>query len=215
MKPSVIEPTTREKVSRSNDNFASVFESGLTFEDYVASMAINQKEILAHFDQIRFTGEQEKTIFEVISPYEELLAVVITEDWCPDSLWNLPILIRISEIASNLKVRIVRRIDFQEFAKSYPGDDGKSHIPTIVFFNLNHGELDYWSERSNAQQKWVAEFFKHHPRPRMLLKNNLPEPEFKRWIRLRIENEREVFQRELWVETLNELLALIRSYPKT
>jgi hypothetical protein len=171
-------------------------------------MIIHQREITEHYQQIRFSDEQIHLVTETIT--QELMALVITEDWCPDSLWNLPVLIRMSEVASNLNVRIVRRVNFQEFASNYPGDDGKSHIPTFIFFSDKEDEIGYWSERSAQQLEWVTEFFKQYSRPPMLLKDNLPEPKFKKWIQLRLEHERKIFQESLWVATLDELVAVIK-----
>src|SRR5262249_17494186 len=86
-------------------NAAELFADGLTFEAYAAELQVHGREFMAHYERLAvIVGELRGR-----APRTDVRALAISEDWCVDNLFNLPILARLSEAGAVASLRIVRR----------------------------------------------------------------------------------------------------------
>ncbi len=72
--------------------------------------------------------------------------LVFAEIWCPDCMINVPVLQKMSDINSNIKIRIVSRSGNEALMEAYKLK-GKPKIPTFVFMNEGYEELGIFIEQ--------------------------------------------------------------------
>src|SRR5690348_2887369 len=108
---SVIDPHGSKLVSEAMD----AFNAGLTFDDYVTTLRVHQAAFREHYT--RFS----RLVNEVQSdpPLAGVRTLAIVEDWCPDCVFNVPILARLAEASDPASLRIVRRGEFKSLADRF------------------------------------------------------------------------------------------------
>lgn len=144
---------------------AEQFATGMTMDDYLAQMSQNRGQFEANIaaapvtplDVARFTALP-----------EPLNVLVITEDWCGDSLAHLPVLFRLArESAGKLDVRVFKRDEHKDLAAQFPMPTGRVAIPIVVFFDRGMHEVGRFLERPQVGHEemaaFMADFFARHP----------------------------------------------------
>jgi thioredoxin family protein len=184
---------------------AQIFEAGMTFHDYMADLRVHREEFMEHYE--RLAGIVSESHNAPALPNVRVLA--ISEDWCPDCVFNIPILARLVEASNHASLRIVRRPDCKDFAQRYPGRGGASRVPTFIFLAESGGVIGHWSERCVSSQEWFKVFTKDHPMPNLDIRNGIPAPELLSWMKLRISSERDRFYAGVWRNVLSEIQAIL------
>jgi thiol-disulfide isomerase/thioredoxin len=184
---------------------AKPFAAGLTFGEFVAGARVHRAAFLEHYDRLAGIVPQPAGKGHVDFPR----ALLIAEDWCPDCVFNIPILARLSEAADPARVRIVRRPEHEELAERFPGRGGVSRIPTVVFLDECDDVVDYWAERCPLSQRWFDEFTRAHPLPRLEFQDGIPAPPLMEWMQLRISRELAWFYGGAWRDVLAEIAAIV------
>ena len=82
---------------------------------------------------------------------QDLLWIVISENWCGDSAQNLPIIAKISTLSDKINLRIILRDQNTGFMERYL-TSGKRSILKLVIFNEDHNELATWGPRPESAQ---------------------------------------------------------------
>jgi hypothetical protein len=77
---------------------------------------------------------------------EPQLWMVLTEDWCGDSAFNLPIIAAAAARSSLIDIRILPRDANLDIMDQYLTDNARS-IPKLVAFSSNGEELFMWGPR--------------------------------------------------------------------
>ncbi len=186
------------------------FQDGLIFEEYVASMKTLKRHLLEQYESLHL-NEAIKTEFTgLIEKHGQVLALVMTEDYCPDSVLNLPIVARLAEATPALALRIIYRSDYPRLADRYPAADGYNHIPTVIFMTPQGQELGVWHERPAAAREFLADFEKDNPQPPKTSASGETTLAFKKWAKKRLAAQKEAYQNGLWQETLKEFMALLK-----
>ena len=184
---------------------AQTFEAGMTFDDYMADLRVHRDEFVEHYE--RLAGIVDELRNDPPLPNVRILA--IAEDWCPDCVFNVPILARFVEASSLASLRIVRRPECRELADRYPGRGGSSRVPTFVFMGKEDRLIGHWSERCASSQSWFEAFAKDHPMPHLDIRNGIPAPPLLSWMKLRISSERDRFYGGVWRDVLAEIRAIL------
>lgn len=85
---------------------------------------------------------------------------VITEDWCGDSAQNLPYIVEMSKLNSNINLGILQRDANLDIMDKYL-TNGKRSIPKLIAFNENGTELFQWGPKPNEAEslieRWKSE----------------------------------------------------------
>jgi hypothetical protein len=136
-------------------------------------------------------------------------ALVIAEDWCPDCVFNIPVLARIAEASGPACMRIVRRPKYERLADAFPGRGDVSRIPTFIFFDEADSVVGHWSERSARSQQWFDAFTRKDPMPAFEIRDGVPAPGLMAWMERRIALEREQFVLGAWRDVLAEIRAIL------
>lgn len=144
---------------------AARFETGMTMDEYIAQMQQNKEQFAANIAAAPVTAAD---IARFGALPEPLNVLVITEDWCGDSLAHLPILFRLArETGDRLRLRIFKRDEHRDLAAQYPLPTGRVAIPIVVFHDAAMKELGRFLERPETghaeMAAFMAAFFARHP----------------------------------------------------
>jgi hypothetical protein len=189
----------------SKRNAAQAFEAGMTIQEYMADFRVHRDEFIDHHKQLaNIISELQDT-----QPLFNVRVLAISEDWCPDCVFNVPILARLAEASSGSSLRIVRRPEYVALADNYPGRGSRSRVPTFIFLDQSGCVIGHWSERCESSHRWFKTFTKDHPMPQLDIRDGIPAPPLLSWMKLRIASERDRFYGGVWRDVLTEIQLLL------
>jgi len=144
---------------------AEQFATGMTMDEYQAQMSQNKEQFAANIAAAPVAPEDAARFAALPEPLDVL---VITEDWCGDSLAHLPVLFRLArESGDRLNVRIFKRDEHKDLAALFPMPTGRVAIPIVVFFDQGMHEVGKFLERPQVghaeMAAFMADFFARHP----------------------------------------------------
>ncbi|QED46482.1 thioredoxin family protein [Cytobacillus dafuensis] len=128
------------------------FEKGLTADQYMTGMKVNQNEMSQILEQFSLS-DGEKEILASLKD-KGLKAIVLSEDWCGDALLNNPILLKIAE-EIGMEVRFLLRDQNLELMDQYLTNGTSRAIPIFIFINENGEEQAVWGPRAKELQDLV------------------------------------------------------------
>lgn len=82
--------------------------------------------------------------------------LVLSEDWCGDSINTLPVIARLSEAQPLIDMRIIGRDANPDLIDSHLTGLSKS-IPVIILLDEDFNEIGWWGPRPGSLQAWVTE----------------------------------------------------------
>ncbi len=143
---------------------AEQFATGLTMDEYRAQMTQNAEAFAAGIAAAPVAAEDAAVFAEMPEP---LNVLVITEDWCGDSLAHLPMLFRLAQESGKLHVRVFKRDEHRDLAAHYPLPTGRVAIPIAVFLDGEMRERGRFLERPDTAHAevdaFMTDFFTRHP----------------------------------------------------
>lgn len=128
------------------------FQNGLTKDDYIGLMNVNQEGMVSIYDRFELNEETKKKLEAVQS--QKLRAIVLTEDWCGDAMLNNPVLLKLAE-AANIEVRFVLRDQNLELMDQYLTNGTSRAIPIFIFIDQDGNEVGVWGPRAPEMQALV------------------------------------------------------------
>ncbi|MBS4220580.1 thioredoxin family protein [Bacillus sp. FJAT-49711] len=135
-------------------NLVEWFNKGMTPEEYINSMEKHQDNLKTILQRFEVPAGDEAFLANVKD--EELLVIVITEDWCGDAMLNVPILLKIAE-KSGLEVRMLLRDQNLELMDQYLTNGTARSIPIFIFIDKEGNERAVWGPRAETLQQYVEE----------------------------------------------------------
>jgi len=135
------------------------WQLGLELDNFVEGMQTNRLDMLRRLKIVKLSESEVKLL---INLDRTVHALVMTEDWCGDSLMNLPILLRIVETLPQMDLRIFIRHEWREL-EAYFQERGIMHIPVLLFLDTDYKEIGIWVERSKAASERLANWVSSHP----------------------------------------------------
>ncbi|KAB2331175.1 thioredoxin family protein [Cytobacillus depressus] len=133
-------------------NLMQWFEKGLTADEYITGMKVNQAETNHIFEQFSLSDDERDKLSTLKD--KGLKAIVLTEDWCGDALLNNPILLKIAaEIG--MEVRFLLRDQNLELMDQYLTNGTSRAIPIFIFINGDGEEHAVWGPRAKQIQEKV------------------------------------------------------------
>src|SRR2546427_9873355 len=128
------------------------FQQGMTFEQYLNQMGTNKDQFTRFQNEIEIRPE-DKTALAKLG--KKLKVLVITEDWCGDALYNLPVLAKMVEGNPNIELRIFLRDKNPDLTDQYLNQGIYRSIPVFAFFDEGMNELARFIERPPAQTEEI------------------------------------------------------------
>jgi hypothetical protein len=186
---------------------AQTFAAGMTLDHYMADLRVHRDDFIEHYERLAGIVDELRND----PPLPDIRVLAIAEDWCPDCVFNVPILARFVEASGQASsLRIVRRSEYKSLADRYRGRGGASRVPTFIFLDNAGAVIGHWSERCASSQRWFEAFTKDHPMPELDIRNGIPAPPLLSWMKLRISLERDRFYGGVWRGVLAEIQVIVR-----
>jgi hypothetical protein len=91
-----------------------------------------------------------------------LLFLVLTESWCGDASPSLPVINKITELNSNIELRIVLRDENLELMNQFLTNSAMSIPKLIIIDNDSEEVLADWGPRPSVATKMVEEYKAEH-----------------------------------------------------
>ncbi|OGC74951.1 MAG: hypothetical protein A2145_06115 [candidate division Zixibacteria bacterium RBG_16_40_9] len=134
------------------------FYQGQSFRDYLSTVKENKSQWKNNYQQFEVSPETKEILSQI---KHKFYVLAICEDWCGDSVRNLPVIAKLVENLPAAELRVLRRDLNLDLMERY-AIDGKKKIPTVVFLDSNFKEMAVWIEKpGNAFQ--LQEKFKNEP----------------------------------------------------
>ena len=152
---------------------------GLTYEAYQATWAKALEQPLAGLDKTqrryryyaRYNKERSERVHQAYEVSAKLrgaiekidapqLWMVLTEDWCGDSAYNLPVMVEAARLNELIDLRILHRDENLDVMDQYLTGTARS-IPKLVAFSEAGEELFRWGPRPEEarllRERYLAE----------------------------------------------------------
>jgi len=183
------------------------YASALPFDNYRAQLRVHSVAFNEHYDRLAFVLEEESRK----APMRNARILILTEEYCIDSVLNVPLIARLVEASPEATLRIARRDDNLELAACFPGRGGMSRLPTVIILGHPGKPMLYWSERAEPAHRWMTTFVGLDPMPKLIIEDGLPTSELAAWMSRRFASQRLVFETQGWRDVRNELSVLADS----
>jgi len=180
------------------------YAGALTFEKYRAQLRTHVCEFNEHYERLAFVLEEERGK----APLGNSRILILTEEYCIDSVLNVPLIARLVEASPDAAVRITRRDEHLKLAARFPGRGDASRLPTVIFLGRSRQLLGYWSERAECAHRWMETFVAQDPMPELIIEEGQPTPELGAWMARRFSSQRLIFEAQGWRNVRDELHAL-------
>tara|TARA_Y100001970_G_scaffold156948_1_gene192051 strand:+ start:4026 stop:4577 length:552 start_codon:yes stop_codon:yes gene_type:complete len=167
----------------------------MEWNEYINSMQENKSDFKKITDNVLENKNLNKLILNLSKKLENSEILILTEDFCPDSMFNIPIFIAISELINNVKLKIFRRSENEKLT-DYFLSKNLDRIPAVLI--LISGDIKYkWQEKPQKAYKIQTNIIEQINKL-----DNLSKIEMKNHYFELSENE---YRKKLWVETINEI----------
>jgi hypothetical protein len=149
----------------SDERRQRAYRQGMSFRQFIDQAKTNKELMLSNYDACDVTLEELDAIRRLDHPVD---VIVLAQDWCGDVASNLPLFAKIEQLTGKLKLHILNRDpDNWDIAEAYPAKDGKTRIPTYIFFNHKGEQLGVFIERPEEITAmipaWRQRFWEQHP----------------------------------------------------
>jgi thiol-disulfide isomerase/thioredoxin len=140
------------------ENLKERFNQGQSFQEYLTAVKENKSLWENNYRQFEVPPQTKKILSGI---KQKFYVLAITEDWCGDSVRNLPVIAKLVETLPDSELRVIKRDLNMDLMERY-ALNGIKKIPTVVFLDENFKEMAVWIEKpGNAGQ--LQERFKNDP----------------------------------------------------
>ena len=120
------------------------FLQGMTFQQYLDQMGTNKEKFLEFLKEIKIRPEDRQALAKL---GKKLNVLVITEDWCGDALYNVPVFAQLVEGNPNVEMRVFLRDKNPDLMDQYLNQGTYRSIPVFAFFDEKMNEVARFIER--------------------------------------------------------------------
>lgn len=120
------------------------FEQGMTVEQYLDQMQTNREPFTRFLAEVAIRPEDKQALAGLGKPVN---VMVITEDWCGDALYNVPVLAKLVDGLPNVELRVFLRDDNPDLMDQFLKHGRHRSIPVFAFFDEQMNELARLVER--------------------------------------------------------------------
>ena len=178
---------------------AKLLKNGSDWEEYLSSMTQNKENLDKQIQIVKSKLDLHEQIKNLEAKLENKNLIVLTEDFCPDSLFNLPIFITMSELISNLSLTIYKRSE-NEYLNTICQNLGVMKIPALLITDTNLKIIYKWEEKPQKAYKIQSDLLEKNKS--LHESSNNTNLTLKELMINSLENE---YNKSLWNETISEI----------
>jgi len=105
--------------------------TGIQPQTFIEGMTRNQEEFLSWYNRFSWK-EEDKAFFEAIGAGKDVHCLILCTDWCPDVIWNVPVLFRALE-QSPITVEVLLMEQHLETMDLFLTDGGRGNrLPYLL-----------------------------------------------------------------------------------
>ena len=120
------------------------FAQGMTVQQYLDQMGQNKDTFMKFLSEIKIKPEDKAALAKL---GKRLKIMVITEDWCGDALYNVPVLFKLVEGSPDVELRVFLRDKNPDLMDQYLNKGSFRSIPVFAFFDEDMHEVARLLER--------------------------------------------------------------------
>ena len=126
---------------------AAKFAQGMTTDQYIASIKVNQEPFL----QIHAAAEVPAETLDYFNGLAQPLNLaVFTADWCGDAMSTTPAILRLADAADNIRLSVFNRDDEPDLTNSFLPEHRAGTVPVFVVLDDAMGEIARFIETARA-----------------------------------------------------------------
>lgn len=134
---------------------------GIQPKQFMDGMTKNKDQFINWYDRFTWNQKEEKAFFDSKGPIEDLYCLILCTDWCPDVIWNVPVLFRVMEHAK-IPTEVLLMEQHFETMDLFLTDGGRAQ-PIAIFMDSKGNVLEKWGARPRYIQAVMDEFRKLNP----------------------------------------------------
>ena len=128
------------------------FQQGMTLAQYLDQMGTNKERFVELLGEIKVRDEDRQAIAGL---GKKLNVLVITEDWCGDALYNVPVLAKLVEGNPDVELRVFLRDKNPDLMNQFLNQGLYRSLPVFAFFDEGMTELARFIERPPVQTEEI------------------------------------------------------------
>ena len=139
------------------------FQQGKTWASFLGEMSQNRERLLRVLEAVQPTPDDVEAARRAAAFHAQPLSVlVLTEDWCPDAIVNIPVVFRFVDAIPHTRLRFFYRSENPDLEEAY-AEEGVFSIPVISFFDAQRREIARFVEQTDEVARRKAEFMAQYP----------------------------------------------------
>jgi hypothetical protein len=136
------------------------FAAGMTWEQWMKRIQRNVAKFQYNYDETSISAKDAARLKALAKkPNGPAKVLVLGEDWCPDVVRGLPVIVRVAE-AAGLEPRMFARDDNPDIMSEFLNHGEHQSIPVAVFYTADHQYIAHWIERPAKAQAELGEIQK-------------------------------------------------------
>ncbi|WP_308635279.1 thioredoxin family protein [Paenibacillus silvisoli] len=138
------------------------FIDGMKNRNMENSKILNTKDkFISIYDNFTWAQEDLKLFFTGLKSRSDLHCLILCTDWCPDVIWNVPLLFRVME-QSGIPTEVLPMEEHLETMDHFLTNGGRNQ-PIAVLLNASGDVLGRWGARPAYIQAVMDRFKKNNP----------------------------------------------------
>lgn len=142
-------------------NLKNKIGTGIQPQQFMDGMTKNKDQFLNWYNLFTWKEKEEEAFFDSKGAIEDLYCLILCTDWCPDVIWNVPVLFRVMEHAK-IPTEVLLMEHHLETMDLFLTDGGRAQ-PIAIFMDSNGYVLGKWGARPRYIQAVMDNFRKHNP----------------------------------------------------
>jgi hypothetical protein len=135
--------------------------TGIPPLQFIDGMMKNKEQFLAWYNRFTWNDKKEKEFFDSLGTNETFYCLILCTDWCPDVIWNVPVLFRMLE-HSKIPTEVLLMDQHLETMDLFLTNGGRAQ-PIAVFMDSKGDILGQWGARPQYIQLVMDQFRKNNP----------------------------------------------------
>lgn len=114
-----------------------------------------------NYEQFHWRHESDERFFSELTQKSGLHCLILTTDWCPDVIWNVPVLLRVMEQAG-IAIEILQMEEHLDTLDLFLIDGGRAQ-PIALLLNASGDVAGKWGACPAYIQSVMDKFKRDHP----------------------------------------------------